>query len=129
FTSAHLALDARGLLFERVGFETIDGPELGEAASPAIGLGRADEATIEALIDWVGEARADEADAPYFALLTLQSARERRGVDRQTALASADAALGKLLEWYRTEEAERGTVLVLFSDHASQSIETPVSEE
>jgi arylsulfatase A-like enzyme len=128
FSSEHLALDDRGLLFERVGFDEVFGPSLAPGAPARAGDGRADDATLEALFGWVRAHREAAADKPYLALATLQSARIPAGGDVNAGLTAVDALVGRLLDWYRAEEAERGTILVLLSDHASQRPEPAIAE-
>ncbi len=112
FDSRYLGEDDRGALLRLLGFERVDGAPLAPRSGATGGAGsRADVDTADAFAAWARAQRRADPDAPFLALVALDA-------DPVAGAAGREAALERLLAWHAAGEAERGTLLVVFSDHA-----------
>ncbi|MBW3564361.1 MAG: sulfatase-like hydrolase/transferase [Acidobacteria bacterium] len=132
FHGGDLSFEQQRTFLQMVGFEELFEYDV-SAGHPFLGWGHSDDVTFAELRRWISGRREDGSTAPWFATLFTLTTHdpyilppEREHVfegegDRARfieTLRFLDEQLGSFYEWFLENEAPRGTLLLVTSDHA-----------
>ncbi|MFC1705196.1 sulfatase-like hydrolase/transferase [Planctomycetota bacterium] len=132
FHGGHLDFDNQRPFLKMVGFDDLVEPDA-LTDPPFLGWGIPDEYMFQKLRLWIEQQRST-ADQPFFAVLATVTSHDpwlvpdhwkrRFGVEAPLqrfyeSLRYVDHHLAEFYAWYRSEEAPKGTALVITGDHVS----------
>ncbi len=131
FHGGDLSFEAQGAFLQQLGFQELHDFDA-RSDLPIHGWGWADEITFRQTREWISAQRSARPDQPYLATLATLSTHDPfelpasalEGYDPRdrtarfaASLAYLDRQLEDLYAWYLAEEAPRGTLLLIVSDH------------